>query len=133
MFGASAAVYGLLMAYGLLFGERTMLFMMVFPMKAKHFVWVLAGIEFLSTLFSGHRSLQGAAQLGGMAAGFGFLWVQATYRIAMRKRLEMGPANKEKKKRAVNNHLKLVIDNKDNKGKRNSGDDDIDGNPKTWH
>src|SRR6185295_7081780 len=59
MIGASGAIYGLLMAYGLLFGERVMLFMMLFPMKAKHFIWILAGIEFMSIfpVFSGRGSL----------------------------------------------------------------------------
>ena len=49
MIGASGAIYGLLVAYGLIFGERVMLFMMLFPMKAKHFVWVLGLIEFMTT------------------------------------------------------------------------------------
>ena len=67
-------IYGLLAAYGLIFGERVMLFMMLFPMKAKHFVWVLAGIEFLTSIFSGRGGLVSVAHLGGMAAGYTYLW-----------------------------------------------------------
>jgi membrane associated rhomboid family serine protease len=51
--GASGAIFGLLLAYGILFGERTMHFMMVFPMKAKYFVTILGAIEVVSILTSG--------------------------------------------------------------------------------
>ena len=44
-------IYGLLMAYGLIFGERVLLFMMLFPMKAKHFVWILAAFGADETRF----------------------------------------------------------------------------------
>ncbi|NDG84130.1 MAG: rhomboid family intramembrane serine protease [Proteobacteria bacterium] len=47
MMGASGGIYGLLLAYGILFPERELLLMMLFPLRAKQFVWVLAGIEFL--------------------------------------------------------------------------------------
>jgi membrane associated rhomboid family serine protease len=77
MVGASGGIYGLLTAYGILFAERTLLLMLLFPMKAKHFVWVLAGIEFLSSLYSGRNGLSSVAHLSGMGAGFGFLWVRA--------------------------------------------------------
>jgi membrane associated rhomboid family serine protease len=63
MVGASGAIYGLLVAYGLIFSERQLLFMMLFPMKAKHFVWILMGVELMSSLFSGRSAMAGAATL----------------------------------------------------------------------
>ena len=75
MVGASGGIYGLLLAYGLLFPDREMLFMMLFPLKAKQFVWVLAGIEFLSAFFSDRpgSGLGAIAHLSGMGAGFLYL------------------------------------------------------------
>src|SRR4051812_9257004 len=70
MLGSSGAVYGLLVAYGIIYSERMMLFMMVFPMKAKHFVMILAAIEFISTVFYSRAGVANAAHLGGMVVGF---------------------------------------------------------------
>ncbi len=126
MVGASGAIYGLLMAYGLIFGERTLLFMMLFPMKAKHFVWILAAIEFMSSVFSGRAGLASAAHLGGMVAGFGFLYIRATLIVAKRRRAEAAASPKARKKRKSGGHLKLIIDND------KAGEDDVE-RPKTWH
>ena len=137
MVGASGAIYGLLMAYGLIFGERVLLFMMLFPMKAKHFVWILAGIELLSTVFSGNGGLSSAAHLGGMVAGLGYLWGRATFSVWNRQRSE-GIASKGKRarKKVQPKHLKLVINNQNKVEFRNSADsdDEEDGNnPPTFH
>src|SRR5262245_41811600 len=39
--GASGAIYGLLLAYGTIFAERVLLFMMLFPLKARTVAWIL--------------------------------------------------------------------------------------------
>lgn len=70
LLGASGGMYGLLIAYGILFSERTLLFMMIFPMKAKHFIWVLAGVELLSSITGRQGGLSSIAHLGGMGVGF---------------------------------------------------------------
>jgi membrane associated rhomboid family serine protease len=139
MVGASGAIYGLLMAYGLIFGERVLLFMMLFPMKAKHFVWVLAGIEFMSSIFSGRGGLSSAAHLGGMAAGFLYLWGRAAWTVAMRQRQgkagwgsKLKNSFKKSGKKKVQ-HLKLVIDNDKTVLKSADEDGEDDSGPKTWH
>lgn len=126
MVGASGAIYGCLMAYGLLFGERVLLFMMLFPMKAKHFIWVLAGVEFLSTVFSGRGGLSSAAHIGGMLAGLGYLWVQSRILAARRSQGQGGGGKKSGRFGAPSKkkHLKLVI---------NKDDDDRDPEDRTWH
>jgi membrane associated rhomboid family serine protease len=150
MVGASGGLYGLLIAYGLIFGERVMLFMMLFPMKAKHFIWILAAIEFFTTAFSRGNGTAGVAHLGGMGAGFIYLWVRATLSIkrrqqasgqlqgfskALQKLKALNPATKRK----TSNHLKLIIDNARDQAKQkprgpDRGDeDDHDSDPKTWH
>ena len=43
--GASGATFGLLLAYGMLYGERIIYFMMIFPLKAKWFVTIIGAIQ----------------------------------------------------------------------------------------
>jgi membrane associated rhomboid family serine protease len=50
--GLSGINFALLIAYSLLFPDRPMAFMMVFPMKAKTFCWILAAIEAYLAIFS---------------------------------------------------------------------------------
>jgi membrane associated rhomboid family serine protease len=131
MIGASGAIYGLLMAYGLLFGERVMLFMMLFPMKAKHFIWILALIEFMSIFPGSGRgaSLSSVAHVAGMAAGFIYLWTWASLSVMRKRRAAAasGKPLKKGKKRSASQHLKLVINNE-----KSEDDDDVD-TPRTWH
>jgi membrane associated rhomboid family serine protease len=75
--GASGAIYGLLMAYGVLFPNRiiTLLLLFVLPIniKAKYLVMIVG----LISLFHGLASTQGGvahfAHLGGMLVGFLYL------------------------------------------------------------
>jgi len=100
--GASGAVFGLMLAYGLLFGERVIYFMMMFPMKAKFFVLIIGGIEVLNLLNSGVSSqTANLAHLGGLAAGFIYLRTWAWW--AARK----SPGQRRGRK------LKLVVNNED--------------------
>ena len=75
--GASAAVFGLLVAYGLIFGERVVLFMFFFPMKAKYFVAILGAIEVVMVLNNGliQGKVANLAHVGGLVMGFLFLKV----------------------------------------------------------
>jgi membrane associated rhomboid family serine protease len=131
MVGASGGIYGLLMAYGLIFAERVLLFMMLFPMKAKHFIWILAGVEFMSTVFSGRGGLSSAAHLGGMVAGFGYLYARAAMSLAQKRRqagLDWAGRKPVKKKKKAG-HLRLVTP----KPGASGDDEDESSNPKTWH
>ncbi len=128
--GASGGIYGLLMAYGILFGERVLLFMMLFPMKAKHFIWVLIGVEFFSSIFSGRGGLGSVAHLGGMVGGFAALWGRAAFQAAQRRRGQGAERARSKPKRKSGSHLKLIINN-ERPGE--DGGDDADSGPKTWH
>ncbi len=130
--GATGAVYGLLVAYGILFSERQMLFMMVFPMKAKHFVLILAAVEFVTTVFYSQSGVANAAHLGGMVAGFMYLVFRAWLRMRSRKKAAggTGGGGGTRKKKAYKSHLKLVINNDDLKEFDTSDDeDDQDGKP----
>lgn len=129
LMGASSALYGLLVAYGLIFGERVLLFMMLFPMKAKYFVAVLGLLELLTTAYSGGSGVTSLVHLTGMLAGFGYLWGRATWVIAW-KRHETRSAEKARMKKRRAQHLKLVINNDRDPG---VSDDESGDEPKTWH
>ena len=76
MIGASGAVFGILFAYGLIFSERVILFMMLFPIKARHFTLLIGFIEFVSLINSGMGSpISHLAHLSGFLSGFLFLQI----------------------------------------------------------
>lgn len=77
--GASGAIYGVLLAYGMIFAERTILFMMIFPMRARTMTWILFGIAFLSNLSQGRDRLSHIAHLGGMVVGW--LYLKKAWRV----------------------------------------------------
>lgn len=69
--GASGAVFGLLMAYGMLFPNTLIMIYFLFPLKAKYFVTILGLLE----LWQGFSASQDSniahfAHLGGMLFGF---------------------------------------------------------------
>jgi len=100
--GASGAVFGLMLAFGMIFGERTIFFMMIFPMKAKYFVMLLGAIELVSLLSSGFGSnVANLAHLGGIVAGFLFLIFYTKWQ---------GRRVRKRTKRHGRS-LKLVVDN----------------------
>lgn len=75
--GASGALYGLLVAFGVLYGDSIMLFMFVVPMKIRQAVILFCCLEIFSFVFySDTQSGGGPAHLvhlGGLIAGFLYL------------------------------------------------------------
>lgn len=106
--GISGAVFGLLLAYGILYGDRTFYFMMLFPIPARYFVMILGGVELLTLITSGvgGSSVANLAHLGGLISGFIILSVSAQLR--RRKKHKMQPKN----------HLKIVVDNENSSAKK---------------
>ena len=77
--GASAAVYGVLMAYAILFRYNQIYLLGVFPIRARTLVIILAIMEFLSGL-SGQDGIAHFAHLGGMATGL--IYIHSDQRTA---------------------------------------------------
>ena len=75
--GASGAVFGILLAFGMLFPNTPlMLLFLPFPIKAKYFVMLYGGFELFRGLqFSPDSGVAHFAHLGGML--FGFLLIKA--------------------------------------------------------
>ena len=69
--GASGAVYGILLSFGMTFPEERMfIFPLPVPIKAKYFVMGYAVIELLSALSLKGDGVAHMAHLGGMLVGF---------------------------------------------------------------
>ena len=69
--GASGAVYGILLAFGMLFPEQRMfIFPLPVPIKAKWFVCIFVAIELFSALGTSGSNVAHFAHLGGMLFGY---------------------------------------------------------------
>lgn len=74
MIGASGACFGILLAYGLIFKDKVVHFMMIFPIKAGVFVSLIAVIEFINLVnLKLGSSVSHLAHLSGLAIAFIFL------------------------------------------------------------
>ncbi len=101
--GASGAIFGILVAFGMLFPDRTVLVFFFFPMRARNFVILFAAIELWMTVASGPRAggVARFAHIGGML--FGYLYLKYGDRIRYsfprfpRIRLNMGLGRKKGK------------------------------------
>jgi membrane associated rhomboid family serine protease len=71
--GSSGALFGLLLAYGILYSDRVMLFAFLFPMKAKYLVMILGVISLLGSFGPSGGGVSYVAHLGGMIFGFLYL------------------------------------------------------------
>lgn len=69
--GASGAIYGILVAFGLMFPDRPIFVYFLFPIKAKYFVLIYMAIEFLSV--GSNTGIAHVAHLGGGVIGFLYL------------------------------------------------------------
>jgi membrane associated rhomboid family serine protease len=73
--GASGAIYGLLLAFGVLYPNQTVLMNFLFPIKAKYLVMIYGAIALLSA-FGTNSGVSNIAHLGGMLFGYMYLKVR---------------------------------------------------------
>ncbi len=71
--GASAGVYGILLAFGLIYPNQVVYIYFLFPIKMKHFVWIIGAIALYSSITSGQSGIAHLAHLGGMLFGYLYL------------------------------------------------------------
>lgn len=111
--GASGSIFGLLLAYGVLFGDRQIYFFGVFPMQAKYMVAIIALMEAITLKNSGlSSSVANLAHLGGLVSGFIYLMIWTRFnQFRWRKTGE------------TRRNLKLVVNR----------DKDEKGGPKYWN
>ncbi|MBK8127469.1 MAG: rhomboid family intramembrane serine protease [bacterium] len=103
--GASGAIYGLLLAYAVLFPDNIIYIWFVIPVKAKYFAMIFGVIEFLAS-FNPGSGVAHLAHLGGMLMGYGYLkWGKLRYSAPGRRMREwkqkMEVAQQEREVREV--------------------------------
>lgn len=100
--GLSGVNFSLLIAYSLLFPDRQMAFMMIFPMKARTFCWILVGIEAYTAIISSISSSW--AHL--LAMGISFLIIRFQTNSLVKKVLQ----SSWKSRPSAKKHLYVVKD-----------------------
>lgn len=71
--GASGAIYGLLVAFAMVYPDSLIYLYGIIPLRAKHFVMILGLIEFLASFHGSSTTIARFAHLGGMAVGYFYL------------------------------------------------------------
>lgn len=98
--GASGAIFGILVAFGMMFPNRIVLVFFLFPMRARNFVILFGFLELWMTLTAGPYGggIARFAHLGGML--FGYLYVKYGARMQFslpRIRFSLGSTRRKKK------------------------------------
>ena len=71
--GSSGAIFGLLLAYALLFPRRTILWGFLIPIQARWFVLIIGVISFMMSIGGGNSGISEFAHLGGLLTGYLYL------------------------------------------------------------
>lgn len=71
--GASGAIYGLLLAFALMYPNRIVYFNFLIPIKVKYFVMIFAAIELFSSMGNGGDGVAHFTHLSGMIFGYLYL------------------------------------------------------------
>lgn len=106
--GCSGAIYGLMLAFGMLFPDRPILLYFIIPIKAKWFVLIMGLIEFVSSFDTPGSGISHVAHLGGMLVAFLYLRSRGIHfdfgsryrqwrRARLRRKFEVYMRDEEKK------------------------------------
>ena len=71
--GASGAIYGLLVAFAMVYPHRPIYLYMLFPIPARVFVLIVGAISFLSSVGEPRGGVAHATHLGGLIVGYLYL------------------------------------------------------------
>jgi hypothetical protein len=84
--GASGAVFGILLAFGVLFPDSIILLFFVIPMKAKYIVILYGGFELYYFFFQSNSGISHVGHLGGLLFGIiYFVFIDKKSRKASKK------------------------------------------------
>lgn len=79
--GASGAIYGLLFAWALLFPQRQMLFMFIFPLPARAAVAIMGAMSFVAAVSGTNGTVAEATHLAGLVIGW--FWLQGPTHLGL--------------------------------------------------
>jgi membrane associated rhomboid family serine protease len=71
--GASGAIYGILLAYGMIFPNQVVYVWFLFPMRARTFVIIFGAIELYASIAASGGGIAHVAHLGGMLFGYVYI------------------------------------------------------------
>lgn len=120
--GASGAIYGVLLAFGLTFPDRPIYLYFFIPIKAKYLVAIFALVELLYTVSGSPNGIANAAHLGGMVAGFLYLksdwrpgawirrWRRRSFRVVSGEKGRSGRSDREQVDRILDKILEEGVD-----------------------
>ena len=100
--GASGSVYGLLMAWALIFPHREILFMLMFPLKARVYVLIMGAIAFFAAIGATGSTVANVAHLGGLL--FGFLYLKGPTNLRLDFQYRRTKWRMERMRRKFNVH-----------------------------
>jgi membrane associated rhomboid family serine protease len=106
--GASGAIYGLLLAFGMMFPNQTVLLSFLFPIKAKYMVMIFGVIAFMSS-FQGGSTVSNLAHLGGMLFGFIYMKTQFGSRTSGNFHLDLNRRWREYKLQRARRKFKVYL------------------------
>jgi membrane associated rhomboid family serine protease len=75
--GASGAIYGVLLAFGMMFPDRPIFLYFFIPIRAKYFVLIFMGLEIFAGVTGTQDGVAHFAHLGGAAVGFILLMIDS--------------------------------------------------------
>jgi len=78
--GASGAIYGVLLAYGMMFPNRIIYLYFLIPVKVKYFVLFIGGVAFFSSIADKGSSISHLTHLTGMLIGY--IYMKSNVRIS---------------------------------------------------
>jgi membrane associated rhomboid family serine protease len=96
--GASGAIYGLLLAWAVLFPHRTILFMLFFPLPARTAAILMGGIAFFSAVGGQNSSVAEATHLAGMVVGWLYLRGPKNLQLQLKYRMTKWRMDRMRKK-----------------------------------
>lgn len=106
IYGLSGLNMALLVAYAQIYPDRQMSFMMIFPMKAQAFCWLLAAIEAYLALFSS----QGVSWTHLLAMLLGYLVIRFQTNPVLKLILKGPSIDARRLKNAKKSHLYVIKD-----------------------
>jgi len=85
--GASGAIYGLLLAWAVIFPHRNILFMFIFPLPARVAAFLMGAMAFLAAVSGRNGSVAEATHLSGLLVGWFYLSGPTSLNLAIKYRL----------------------------------------------
>lgn len=116
--GASGAIFGLFVAYGMIFPDTIIHVMLIFPMRAKHAVLLFAVIELVVLMETPLGAMGTLAHVSGMGIGYAVMRFEGNLRDlfsgkqARKKKLKLvvSPPREMDKKRYIEDQIDPILD-----------------------